>query len=173
MSISCRRHCSECVTRKRPTIVTPMRNASPPRRNAASRPRSPDSKAWAKSHPTSSEVSSDPTCALSPSSCATTSASRNCWIIIWARTPWSARSSSSTILGLRMIPIWTKFDDCCNFCNRHCIQLFSFWKHHILFLLQFKLFGISELLTLSKKETVVQLLQNLQQLKKIVVSVFL
>ena len=110
MSTSCRRLCSACATRRKPTIVTPTRNASPPRRNVANRLRSPASKAWAKSPPMSSVASSAPTCALSPSSCATTSASRSCWNTTWAKTPWSARSSSLIIFGLKMIPTWTRFD---------------------------------------------------------------
>ena len=122
MSTCFRPHCSECATseprlrtsrrwlmqmrnwevrRKRAIssriTVTAMRSAS--RRFAiwVLTLKSPDSKVWERFRLMNSPISSVPTCGWSRLHCIKPIRCRSCWNIIWVRTRWSARTSSSKI----------------------------------------------------------------------------
>ena len=77
--------------------VTAMRSAS--RRFAiwALPLKSPDSKDWERFRLMNSPISSVPTCDWSRLRCIKPIRCRSCWNIIWVRTRWSARISSSKI----------------------------------------------------------------------------
>lgn len=59
--------------------------------------KSPDSKDWERFRLMNSPISSVPTCGWSRLRCIKPTRCRSCWNIIWVRTRWSARTSSSKI----------------------------------------------------------------------------
>lgn len=70
MYISCRPRCSACATRRKQAIATARRNVQRPLRNWVPTPKSHGSRAWEKSRPTSSSISSARTCAWNKYHCA-------------------------------------------------------------------------------------------------------
>lgn len=92
-----KKHRQASAQNTRLSIATQTKNALPPLKSSVPTQRLPDSKGLAKSTPKNSRHSSVLACVSTPSHCIRATTWPNSLNIIWARTPWSDKDSSSTI----------------------------------------------------------------------------